>query len=368
MIPHQWIIKANTNSAWIDMSSNPVPPARKGSKLVYDNESDQVILFGGHHDPTTLGFYDTWSYDYNTNTWTNKTPDSSPCPRSLHTMAYDMESDRVIIFGGVKISHPLPTPFEGLNDTWTYDFNTNTWTQMNPSLQPTARAGAAMAYDMESDRMILFGGFSETRTHLNDTWAYDFNNDTWTQLTPTISPSVRYHPGLAYDKESDRIIFFGGNHYTSTSWIDKKDTWAYDYNSDSWTNMNPSSSPPARGWPNLAYNALADRIILFGGGDKHKTISYSDTWVYNYNTNTWTEMTSDPHPSGRFYTDLTYDIESNQVILFGGTNKDDMIFNDTWVYDYYKDFPSSTTTPWNVLFFSLSFIVMILLRRRENKS
>ncbi|MFX0207510.1 MAG: Kelch repeat-containing protein, partial [Candidatus Hodarchaeota archaeon] len=368
-------LKVHAYSDWLDMSPETAPSARMGSKLVYDRESDRVILFSGHSDPTTLGFYGTWVYDFNANIWTNQTPSSSPSPRSLNTMAYDVESDRVIMFGGVRISTPLSIPFEGLNDTWAYDFNTNTWTQMNPSMRPRARAGAAMVYDVESDRTILFGGFTETRTYLNDTWAYDFNNNTWVQMNPAIAPSVRYLPGLAYDEESDRVIFFGGNHYTSTSWIDEADTWVYDYNSDNWTNMNPASTPPRRGCPNFAYNLLMDRVILFGGVDKYKSFSYSDTWVYNFNDNTWTEMICNFHPPGRFYSDMTYYIESNRVILFAGTNDKDVLFNDTGAYEYHNKSETSNTnsqsrtslhlTP--VLFFLSLMVVVIVQKHQEHE-
>ena len=50
--------------------------------------------------------------------------------------------------------------------------------------RPLARAFSAMAYDAESDRVILYAGQSEDENDdpikRGDTWAYDFNTNTWT--------------------------------------------------------------------------------------------------------------------------------------------------------------------------------------------
>ena len=85
-------------------------------------------------------------------------------------MAYDAGSDRGILFGGT-----------GGSETWAYDFNSNTWTKMNPVVHPSGRWGHVMAYDEESKRVVLFGGGTGI-TPSNETWAYDFNSNTWTHM------------------------------------------------------------------------------------------------------------------------------------------------------------------------------------------
>src|SRR5207247_11434477 len=88
----------------------------------------------------------------NANKWTNKDPFPKPPMRYCHATAYDAQSDRVILFGG-DLAGGL------FSDTWAYDFNTNAWTDMAPGLSPPATLCDAMAYDSESDRVILFGGY-----------------------------------------------------------------------------------------------------------------------------------------------------------------------------------------------------------------
>jgi hypothetical protein len=48
----------------------------------------------------------------------------------------------------------------------------------------------------------------------NKTWAYDFDTNIWTQMAPEVSPpGMNYHP-MAYDVEADRVILVNsGTHY-----------------------------------------------------------------------------------------------------------------------------------------------------------
>src|SRR5439155_6266736 len=153
-----------------------------------------------------------------------------PPARSYFAMAYDSESDRVILFGGLGASSGE------FNDTWAYDFNTNTWTKMDPVAEAPARGSHAMTYETRSDRVILFGGNSNAGL-LNDTWAYDFNTNSWTDRAPSVGPAASYSVGMAYDAQSDRLILFGG--CCTSLGLPLNDTWADDFNADTWTHVDP---------------------------------------------------------------------------------------------------------------------------------
>jgi len=68
------------------------------------------------------------------NEWTNMNPATKPLGRWEHAMAYDSESDRVIMFAGMKPGVGGSCRCIMLADTWAYNFNTNTWTNMNPPI------------------------------------------------------------------------------------------------------------------------------------------------------------------------------------------------------------------------------------------
>lgn len=318
----------DTNT-WVNMNTSAHPSTSDEYAMTYDSESDRIILFGG----TLIGALsnETWTYDFNTNTWINMKPmPPIPSTRSRHAMAYDSESDRVILFGGwVEVNYKQSNN----NETWAYDFDTNIWTNMTPgqTTHPSARQTHAMAYDSHSDRVILFGGETGSGVILfGDTWAYDFNSNTWTNLSPIIRPTNRSVHAMAYDSESDCIMLFGGNdgHFMA-------DTWAYNYVNNTWTRMLPATYPSHRTSAVMAYDSESDRTVLFGG--RSVPNFENDTWAYDYNNNTWTNMTprQSLKPSGRTKHVLAYDSESDHVILYGGFNPDPpWSLNDTWAYDW----------------------------------
>jgi len=204
-------------------------------------------------------------------------PTTHPSNRGEHAMAYDAESDRVVLFGGYPLN----------DETWVYDFDGDNWSKVEPAIRPPAMAAhPAMAYDAESDRIVLFGG-SRVGGPSDETWVYDFNTNTWTEMTPVASPPPRYSHNLAYDSESDRVILFGGFKAFSTP---SDETWAYDFDSNVWTRMDPPLAPSPRVVHGMAYDSQSDRVVLFGGGTGGGTNS-DETWTYDFNSNAWTKMT-----------------------------------------------------------------------------
>ena len=282
--------------------------------MAYDSESDRIIMFGGICSATVCG--DTWAYDYNTNSWTNMNPAIHPSAGYGTAMAYDAQSDRVILFGG-----------SNSNETWAYDYNTNSWANMEPTTHPSGRSWHAMAYDTESDRVILFGG-STSAGSSNETWSYDFDQNAWTNLEPAGGPSARYSPAMAYDSLADRIILFGGFAMPVSSY---GETWSYDANTNAWTHLTPPSSPTWRYSHAMAFDALSGFSILFGGRDLSS--ARSDTWSYSWATNMWIPLSS-AGPTNRHSHAMAYDAESAKVILFAGAPGVGLSPpKDTWALD-----------------------------------
>jgi hypothetical protein len=249
-----------------------------------------------------------------------------PSPRTYVSFAYDSESNQIILFGG---NDKLFDNYALNNETWAYDVTANKWTLMKPSNAPPVMAAATMAYDPESDRIIMFGGAAPGVRFINDTWAYDYNTNTWTQM----SNGPRDHLGgrMVYDAESDKMILFGG--LIMGTFMCQDDTWAYDYNTDTWTDMEPSIHPPARNYQAIIYDVNSDRVLMWGGSPEEELPDKYSMWSYDFNTNTWQELGAwtESYPLDRLYSCMAYDTESEQAILFGGNS----INNDsgTWAYD-----------------------------------
>jgi N-acetylneuraminic acid mutarotase len=267
------------------MQMNPAsaPSIRSSDGFAYDAESDRVILFGGL-DYKTFGRTDTWAYDYNTNTW--KEMAKGPANHLGARLAYDAESDRIVLFGGLRME-----TFRYVNTTWAFDFNTNTWTEMKPKTSPPGRNFQAMTYDSKADRVLTWGCFDENGEKPVDEsmWAYDFNTNTWTEMKPDNGghPAGRDFTQMVYDAKADRTILYGGTRGGT-------ETWAFDYNTNTWMKLEPTETPDGIEEHGMVYNSSADRVILFGGFDNSTGEPLGETWSYDFNTDTWTNMTPKP--------------------------------------------------------------------------
>ncbi len=242
--------------------------AEPGDLFAYDLDADRIVYVGA----STV-----WSVDPAVGGWEEV---GGPGPE-LHgaRMVYDSASDRLIAFGGDDFS----TLFD---NTWAYDYETDTWTKMDPLKPPSARSFYAMAYDEGSDRVILFGGFDEFDDSLGDTWAYDYDRDRWTRLSRTGGPEPRGYSAMAYDRKGDRMILFGGVTGPQEEPLD--DTWSYDLETNTWRKLQ-ASGPSARGWHVMAADRETNSIVLFGGGASRSDCT-GETWIFDPRANTWSHV------------------------------------------------------------------------------
>ncbi|MFW9786072.1 MAG: kelch repeat-containing protein [Candidatus Thorarchaeota archaeon] len=329
-----WSYDTNHNH-WRQMS--PSFPQGRGDPLItYDSDSDRVLIHGGWIT-TTIG--DSWSYDFNTDNFYNLAPYPTAPTRQISAMEYDSQSHKTVMFSGLEMWPDGPYP----DDTWIFDAAANNWTEVFPALSPSGRGGHRMAYDSESDRIIMYGGrAADGITFLDDTWSYDFETNTWTEMSPSTGPGARWYHSMTYDVESDRVILFGGLIFGPSGGA-LGDVWAYDYNTDTWEPLPATTSPAPRGTNSLSYDIESDRVVLFGGYDL--VGDFDDTWIFDYNTNNWTQSLAHPHPSNRVRVESVYDSESDRVILYGGisypypsiTDEDDFPIDPCWSYDVNTD-------------------------------
>jgi hypothetical protein len=123
-----------------------------------------------------------------------------------------------------------------------------------------------MVYDSVRGRLVLFGGYGVDA--LNDTWELD--GMTWTEVTTTARPSVRYLVTSAFDADRDRVVMFGGYGGGAESW---------ELTNTSWSLATPVSSPPASYGGVAAYHSAAGRTVVFGGCCGS---GVGDTWTFGH--------------------------------------------------------------------------------------
>ena len=149
--------------------------------------------------------------------------------------------------------------------------------------------------------------------------------DDWQKKTPSTNPSARYLHSMAYIG-SYKVLLFGGN---DTNTLNEDDeSWVYDHNTNNWTQKVIIPSPAAREEHAMAYIG-SDKALLFGGDTAPGYVN--DTWIYDFSENTWTEKNPLVKPSKRQWHAMSY-IGDDKVLLFGGYSGSSN-FDDTWVYD-----------------------------------
>jgi N-acetylneuraminic acid mutarotase len=307
---------------YTEVRSNPetllTPVGRFGHAMVFDPIRKCTILFGGTADNSLSRLLnDTWIYNYSDNTWKRINPTNCPPARMNHGMVYDSINQKVILFGG---------------DTWIFDSQNEEWSKLDPETQPPSASDRAMYYDPINQKIIQFGGFRNVGGHMDETWAYDHENNSWLNLKPSFKPDGRYGPTLVYDPINQRGLLFGGRVIGVVN-----DIWAFYHTNNSWVELHPIDSPPRRYWHTMVYDSVNEKSIIFGGYGNYPEI-FNDTWSYDVSSNVWTELDVKTKPNNRVGHAMTYDSINQKVIMFGGAGLDlDNPYNDTWVYDYTRN-------------------------------
>jgi hypothetical protein len=319
---------------WTNLVPATSPPAAAGSAVVYDSVDKGTILFGGYI--STAGKLAaqnaSWKYDSKTASWADLKPvGTTPPAVARGPMVFDAALGKVLLR---TESGPSASRVVG---TWAYDAKAKTWTDIKPTgTSPPALLEASMVYDASKRRTLLFGGTGDTM--FARVWSYDAKANAWTELkTSGTAPSSRRGWSMAYDQAGKKVILFGG---WSEGEGFLNDTWAFDPAGNTWTNLKPAAAPPARYLASMAYDVARKRIVLYGGLTKHiqsllgaESFDFGqlgDTWTFDPSKKTWTSVESTVSPPARGMAGLVYDATMQKLVLFGGLGTDGLT-KDTWV-------------------------------------
>jgi hypothetical protein len=141
----------------------------------------------------------------------------------------------------------------------------------------------------------------------------------WTQKQD-IGPSARVSHALAYDALHDRVVVFGGD----PGGAPLGDTWQWD--GKLWTQIADTGPSPRHGAA-MAYEPQTQRIVLFGGASGPMMLG--DTWAWDGAE--WTQV-ADTGPLSRTGHALAYDNALTRIVLFGGAAPAGLM-GDTWHWD-----------------------------------
>jgi hypothetical protein len=305
---------------WIQLFPAHVPPGRFNGMISWDGE--HVLMYGGRQNfPASALLSDTWIWDGTD--WTQLSPAHDPGVLEYAAIAYDINNDNVVLFGG---NHNVPNQAGVSNETWVWD--RTDWTQVFPANAPSARWQPRTAYDENNARTVLFSGNDSAGVMIDDTWTWDGTD--WTQESPAHSPfdtgNANQSAGmLAWDSTNYLVV-----HPPTSIAGGFNDTWTWD--GTDWTNISSTHHPAGVIHPGLANWRVGGKPIIFGGFDGGLgTVVTGST--YTWDGTDWTPVGSPPHnPGARADAPLAYHENLRQVVLFGGLFPATNNLADTWIY------------------------------------
>lgn len=262
-----------------------------------------------------------------------QTSSSEPEARNKAAIAYDSQRDKLVLFGGAV---GLGRARRVTGDTWEWDGKT--WTRVSES-GPPPRAAHAMTYDSQRKKIVLFGGDGAAGT-LGDTWEWD--GKTWTQVATT-GPAARGAHRIAYDSRRKKVVLFSGTSQFGRAMKPAfNDTWEWD--GRAWKLVS-STGPAGRLLFGLAYDVKRSKVVLFGGNTSFappfEAGLRDDTWEWDGQR--WSEIKASG-PAKRDHNNLIYDAARGQTILYGG-GANGVLLGDTWAFDGRQWTKLATTAP-----------------------
>jgi hypothetical protein len=257
------------------------PPPRCFSPMVFDRNTQKIVLFGGNHLDRCLA--DTWVYDTKTRTWQEPCPPVGPSPRHGHGLLYLPQAGKVALVGGwqTRLEHHPALPPE----LWTYDVAANRWTLVKrwEKQAPFENIG----YRGPHSNTVPFavdGSDVVVMQHVTATWACRLDVS-----TPDEAGKNKYgvKPG------TERLLAEGEEKY-SCHWYDSApipgpatmENLLAKLPANKWVDA-PQGGPhrPKFAYSTTAYDPDRDEILVWAGG--HATTHQTVVSRYSLATGTW---------------------------------------------------------------------------------
>ncbi len=245
----------NSSFEWRVIASDrdgPGPRSRHG--LIYDRQTKAIVLFGGIDWESDSLQSDTW--ELRRGRWSKIEIPVEPTPRHRGAMVFDSERGCSVLFGGQ--TRGIGTwPF--LDDTWLYE--DHCWTKQSGWFwkSPSARCGHAMAFDEESGRTVLFGGISPQGNPLGDTWTFD--GRVWSRVKCEGPPARRY-AAFAYHPVLKGCVLHGGA-VDDEGHFKFGDTWLF--REGQWSALSDDFDTDLRDDHGMAFHYAAGRMVMLDG-------------------------------------------------------------------------------------------------------
>jgi hypothetical protein len=285
-----WAFSLGEEPAWSEIVATPPGPLVSYSTGGYDYPFGRLLVAGGsdslgecavHLLP--LAGHPAWRF--------LQGPPGPPA-RTLMAGTVITAQGRFLIHGGYEPNLEF-RPGRWFDDLWLFDSLRGAWRELHPSgPRPDPRCAHTAINDPARGRVLVFGGESPVPclypicepsvAFHHDAWSFSLADTIWTLLSDA-GPRRAYHSAV-YDAVRDRMLVFGGLD-TLPGFNFSNEVWAFDLKSGTWSLLHPAGvPPPPRAQHTAVYDPLHDRMVVFGGvgPDAATTSQFGDTWVLDF--------------------------------------------------------------------------------------
>ena len=305
--------------------------------------------------------------------------DEDPCRRpgmrGGHQMCIDVNTETLYLFGGWD-------GVQDLNDLWSYQVTTNTWTLLSKDTEedggPSARSCHKMCLDQDHQQLFTLGRYLDSQNrHANslksDFYMFDIGQRKWHLICEDTAavggPRLIFDHQMCLDPEKRTIYVFGGRILSPTSGYQDQDRvnlaaaavaaaaaaagssgagpylseqqfsglYAYHIPTSTWRllrddpGVNPSAPAAAaemrsRIGHSMLFHPVDRKLYIFAGQRCKEYLN--DFFTYNVDTATVDAVTDgtrrDPAqiPAAGFTQRATIDHELNEIYILSGLSKD----------------------------------------------
>jgi len=189
---------------------------------------------------------------------------------------------------------------------------------------PQAREDHTWTVDPTGSVAYLFGGRDGT-TVFDDLWAFDLDDDAWTQVAADGGPAARFgHEAVWVDGIG--LVFFAGQ----AGPVFFNDLWAFDPASASWRQLPAAGDVPVARYGSCAALGPDGRLWISHGFTSDGT-RFADTRAYDFESAAWTDETPEGNlPVSRCLHGCWFTADG-ELALFGGQTTGVTALDDRWL-------------------------------------
>lgn len=341
IVPFSWKVALAQMGEFIKLEPTTIPFIRAFCTMTYIPTQDLVLLYGARAFENQ-----TWIWD---GVQWSQVEGPGPEQGSSSGMVYDSKHNQVVLFGGGSGTQDD----EIKDETWIWDPESREWSYIDV-LGPSPRVHVQMAYDSTRGQIFLHGGWDGVNPNFGDTWIWDGDSQTWTDITAGLLEEHRgpqiANTDIVYDSHRDRMVMFGGiipengtgNPVMAGNLkvLIVNTVWEWDGSKWEEIPVDPANWPPARAEHGTVYNPLSKKVVIYGGTNG-TGITYDDMWEWDGAEWTQIDLGNQPRPKVS-WAPMVFLSNQNALFVYGGILNYNLDFaqsntlytNDTWLYQY----------------------------------